>query len=41
MQNFPFLTDYVNETFNAEQKRLDYRVLRPILTALYFFLPWP
>ena len=38
MQNFPFLTDYVNETCNAEQKRLDYKVLRPILTALYFFL---
>lgn len=38
VKNFPFLTDYVNETFNAEQKRLDYRLLRPILTAYYFFL---
>lgn len=38
MQNFPFLTDYVNKTFNSEQSRLDYKLLRPLLTTLYFFL---
>ena len=38
MQNFPYLTNYVNETFNREKTRLDYKFLRPILIVLYFFL---
>ena len=38
MYEFPYLTPYVNEVFNREKTRLDYRFLRPILIVLYFFL---
>ncbi len=38
MKAFPYLTDYVNEAFVQEQKRLDYIFLRPILLVLSFFL---
>jgi hypothetical protein len=38
MKAFPFLTDYVNETFESEKRRLDYIFLRPILQVSYFFL---
>ena len=38
MKAFPFLTDYVNETFESEKRRLDYIFLRPILQVSYFLL---
>jgi len=38
MQSFPYVTDYVNEKFDGEKKRFDYKFIRPILTILYFFL---
>lgn len=38
MQQFPHLTDYVNKAFNDEQSRWDYKYLRPVLIAVYFFL---
>ena len=38
MQHFPYVTDYVNEIFNKEKARLDYRLIRPFLTIFYFFL---
>ena len=38
MKAFPFLTDYVNRTFESEKRRLDYIFLRPLLQVLYFFL---
>ena len=37
MQNFPYLTDYINTIFNREKSRLDYIFLRPVLIVLYFF----
>ncbi|GAB5519436.1 MAG: hypothetical protein RhofKO_16870 [Rhodothermales bacterium] len=38
MQRFPYVTDYVNELFEREKQRFDYRVLRPVFLILYFFL---
>jgi hypothetical protein len=38
MERFPYLTDYVNDVFTAEKKRLDYIFLRPVLVVVYFFL---
>ena len=38
MKAFPFLTNYVNQTFESEKSRLDYIFLRPILQVSYFFL---
>lgn len=38
MQEFPYVTDYVNEVFSREKARLDYRLLRPPLLVFYFFL---
>ena len=38
MQDFPYLTDYVNDSFNREKTRLDYKFVRPVLIVLYFFL---
>ena len=38
MKAFPFLTGYVNETFENEKHRLDYIFLRPVLQVSYFFL---
>jgi len=38
MQSFPYITDYINEMFDKEKARLDYRFVRPILTISYFFL---
>lgn len=38
MRAFPYITDYVNQTFGAEQMRWDYIFLRPILVVLYFFI---
>jgi hypothetical protein len=37
MQRFPYITDYVNEIFDREKARFDYRFVRPILTISYFF----
>lgn len=37
-QHFPYVTDYVNEIFSKEKSRLDYRLIRPLLTIFYFFL---
>ena len=38
MQNFPYVTDYVNEIFDKEKARFDYRFIRPILTISHFIL---
>jgi len=38
MQSFPYVTDYVNEIFDKERARFDYRFIRPILTISHFFL---
>jgi hypothetical protein len=37
-QSFPYVTDYVNKTFDAEKTRFDYIFVRPVLIVLYFFL---
>jgi hypothetical protein len=38
MQNFPYITDYINRTFDHEKARFDYNFIRPLLTISYFFL---
>jgi hypothetical protein len=38
MQSFPYVTDYINEIFNKEKARLDYRFIRPVLTISFFFI---
>jgi hypothetical protein len=38
MQSFPYVTDYINEIFDREKARFDYRFIRPIFTISYFFL---
>src|SRR5215510_5662648 len=38
MQSFPYITEYVNELFDKEKARFDYRFIRPILTISHFFL---
>ncbi len=38
MQSFPYVTDYINEIFDKEKARFDYRFIRPLITILYFFL---
>jgi hypothetical protein len=38
MQKFPYVTDYINDIFNREKSRLDYRLIRPLLTISFFFL---
>ena len=38
MQHFPYVTDYVNEIFDREKRRFDYRFIRPLLTISHFFL---
>jgi hypothetical protein len=38
MQNFPYVTDYINEIFDKEKARFDYRFIRPLITIPYFFL---
>jgi hypothetical protein len=38
MEHLPYVTDYVNEVFIREKTRLDYKLLRPIMVVLYFFL---
>lgn len=38
MQNFPYVTDYINEIFDKEKARWDYRFIRPVFTISFFFL---
>ena len=38
MQSFPYVTDYINEIFDKEKARFDYRFIRPILTISFFFV---
>lgn len=38
MDQFPYITEYINDLFRKEKARLDYRILRPILLVMYFFL---
>jgi hypothetical protein len=38
MQNFPYVTDYINDLFDKEQARFDYRFIRPIFTISFFFI---
>lgn len=38
MHHFPYVTDYVNQIFDKENERFDYRFIRPILTISHFFL---
>lgn len=38
MQSFPYVTEYVNEVFDREKARFDYRFIRPILTNVFFLL---
>ncbi len=38
MQSFPYITDYVNELFDKEKERFDYKFIRPIFTISFFFL---
>lgn len=38
MQSFPYVTDYINEIFDKEKARFDYRFIRPLITIPYFFL---
>lgn len=38
MLQFPYVTDYINHLFNEEKSRLDYKLLRPVVNVLYFFI---
>ena len=38
MQRFPYITDLVNELFDQEKERFDYKFIRPIFTISFFFL---
>jgi hypothetical protein len=38
MQSFPYVTDYINEIFDKEKARFDYRFIRPLITIPFFFL---
>jgi hypothetical protein len=38
MQSSPYITEYVNEIFDKEKARLDYRFLRPVLNIVLFLL---
>ncbi|HSM71614.1 MAG TPA: hypothetical protein VK851_08730 [Anaerolineales bacterium] len=38
MQNFPYVTDYINDIFDREKARLDYKIIRPFFTIPFFFL---
>ena len=37
-QHFPYVTDYINEIFDKEKARFDYRFIRPLFTISYFFV---
>lgn len=38
MQSFPYVTDYINNIFDKEKARFDYRFIRPLITIPFFFL---
>jgi hypothetical protein len=38
MQSFPYVTDYINDIFDREKARLDYKLVRPFFTIPFFFL---
>ncbi len=38
MQNFPYVTDYVNGIFDREKARFDYIFIRPFITLPFFFI---
>jgi len=38
MQSFPYVTDYINDIFDREKARFDYKIIRPFLTIPFFFL---
>ncbi|MEZ4631381.1 MAG: hypothetical protein R2880_11850 [Deinococcales bacterium] len=38
MEYLPYVTDYVNGIFTKEKSRLDYKLVRPVMTVFYFFL---
>ena len=38
MQSFPYVTDYVNDIFDKESARFDYKFIRPFITIPYFFI---
>ena len=38
MNQYPYITDYVNDVFRREKERLDYRIIRPVFLVLYFFI---
>jgi hypothetical protein len=38
MQSFPYVTDYINDIFDKEKARLDYKLVRPFFTIPFFFL---
>jgi hypothetical protein len=38
VHRFPYVTDYVNEIFDKEKDRFDYKFIRPLITIPYFFL---
>jgi hypothetical protein len=38
MHRFPYITEYVNDVFADEKKRLDFILLRPLLLVAYFFV---
>lgn len=37
MQSFPYVTDYINEIFDKEKERFDYRFIRPVFTISFYF----
>ena len=37
-QSFPYITDYINEIFDKEKRRFDYRFIRPLFTISFFFV---
>jgi hypothetical protein len=38
MQSFPYVTDYINELFDKEKARFDYKIIRPLFTISFFFI---
>lgn len=38
MQQFPYITAYINELFSREKTQLDFILLRPLLLVSYFFI---
>ena len=38
MKRFPYITEYVNQTFADEKDRWDFIIIRPLIIFFYFFL---